>query len=796
MLVNHFKIAYRQLTKNKLVSFINVMGLALGLTAVLLAYIFIQDEKTFDTFHEKSERIFRVNKKVKENNGDLSKNAETPGLMAPTMEADFPEVEIATHIAPWFDEVLVSYKDQNTFVKSWMFADSNFFQVFDFKMIKGGDPSRILSTPGQIIITTELAQTLFGQKDPIGKVVKGQNDKNFTVAGLVQPAPRQSQIQFDALVSWSSTNGQEALLNFTFLNNWLAQAVFTYVLLQETQQAISVNEKLPDFTAQYMANRKDTYTFYLQPMEEVYLHSNDLRHLRGGKYGSATFLRTFSIIALLILLIACFNYINISSAKSIQRAKEVGIKKVLGAAKKQLIGQFLVETISITFLSGLMAFGLALFLLPPLNAWFGKDIPSEAFTTLGTITFFTAVLLITSLIAGFFPGWLLTRFKPISMIRSVFNIGPHGEWPRQFLTTLQLTISIALIAGTLILHKQFNYVLSKDLGFSKDQVMVMSTPPGIENNLIAFKTELAALPGVQSISVCRATVQEGTYGSTVIPEGYTDGEMKVRMFGVDSNYIKTFGMKLSEGRFLNLASDLDPGAMVVNEAFVKQMAWEKPLEKSIRFPGSEEKYPVVGIVNDFNFNSLHEEVSPLVMYLGENISNTSVRIDPAQLSTLLPQIKELWQKFESRFPFDYYFLDDYFAEKYIAEQQMLNIITLFAFLAIFIACLGLYGLAAFAIARRTKEIGIRKVLGASVISILQVLSSRFVILVFFAFALATPLVYYFSQDWLNEFAYHISLSWGVFVLAGVIVLSIVLLTISFQSTKAALTNPVNALKTE
>ena len=796
MIKNYFKIAWRQLVKNKLVSTINITGLSLGLTAVLLAFVFIQDERSFDTFHEKSERIFRVNKWVKENNGDLTKTAETPGLMAPTLDADFPEVELATHVAPWFDEVLMSYEDQHTFVKNFVFADSNFFQVFDFQMIKGDDPSRILSTPGQMIITSELAQTLFGGQDPIGKMVKGLNDIDFTVAGLAQPAPRQSHIQYDAIISWSSTDGQSGFLDFSFMNNWLAQAVNTYLLLRKPQQMDSVNEKLPDFTAQYMANRKDTYTFFLQPLPEVYLHSADLQHLRGGKFGSVSFLRTFSIIALMILLIACFNYINITTAKSLQRAKEVGVKKVLGAAKGQLIGQFLIETISMTLLAGILSFGLALFLLPQLNAWFGKDIPGDAFATIGTIGFFATIILTTSLIAGFFPGWVLTRFKPLTILRSVFKATPGSEWPRQVLTTLQLTISIALIAGTLILHQQFNYVLNKDLGFDKEQVMVMRTPPGIVNNHVAFKNEIAALPGVQSVSICNAAVEDGTFGSTVIPEGYTDGELMVRMFRVDTNYVKTYGMELSEGRFLNLASDFDPGTFVVNEAFVRQAAWENPLEKSIQFVGDEHKYPVVGVLKDFNFNSLHEEVSPLVMYLNERKSNTSLRVDPAQLSTLLPQIEKIWKQFESRFPFDYYFLDDYFSQKYIAEQQMVKVITLFAFLAIFIACLGLYGLAAFAISRRTKEIGIRKVLGASVISIMQLLSSQFSRLVLLAFLIATPLVYYYTQDWLNGFAYHVHLSGWFFIVAGVIVLAIVFITVSFQSVRAALVNPVNALKSE
>ncbi len=790
MLQQNVRLFLRAIIRQKVHFLLTISGLVLGLMAVLLAYIFIQDEHHFDAFHTKADRIFRVNKFIKENNGDLTKNAETPGKMAPALDADFPEVELATHIAPWFDKVLMSHEDQNTFVKNWVFVDSNFFQVFDYQMIRGDNPAKILSTPGQIIITPTLAQTLFGGQDPIGKIIKGQNDKEFMVAGLAKAPPRQSHIQFDALVSWASTETRSNLLNFSFMNNWLGQTVYTYLLLRKPEQVAAVNEKLPDFTAQYMDNRKDIYTFFLQPLKEVYLQSTDLQYLRGGKYGSATFLRIFSIIALMILLIACFNYINITTAKSLQRAKEIGVKKVLGVKKKQLIAQFMTETIGMTAIASLMAIGLAQFGLSLLNNWFEKDIPLHVLYSVESLGFIGFIVFTTSLIAGLFPSWLLTKFKPISVLKSTFKFAPGGEWPRQVLTTLQLTISIGLIAGTFILHRQFNYILSKDLGFDKTQVLVMNTPPGVASNATAFKNELAALPGVKSISMCNAAVGDGTFGSSVIPEGSNNEEQFVQEFRVDSNYMKTFGMELVAGRFLR------PGAVVVNETFVKQVGWEKPLERTVKFPGSEQKYPIVGVLKDFHFNSLHQEVSPLLMYLDKRISNTSVRLDPNQLSTLLPQMKKLWEKFESRFPFDYYFVDDFFAKKYTTEQQMLKVITFFAFLAIFIACLGLYGLASFAIARRTKEIGIRKILGASITGIVGLLSSRFIKLVFIALLIATPIVCYYTNDWLNGFAYRVDLSWWVFILAGMVVLGIVFLTVSFQSVRAALANPVNSLRSE
>lgn len=796
MLSQNIRILIRNITRNKIHFTLTTGGLVLGLTAVLLAFTFIQDESEFDTFHTKSDRIFRVNKFVKEQSGSLSQNAETPGLMAPTLDADFPEVEAATRVAPWFEEVLVSYEDQNTFVKNWVFADSNFMYVFDFEMIRGGNPMEILSTPGQIIISPKLAQTLFGERDPIGKVIKGQSDKNYTVAGLAKTTPRQSHLQFDALVSWASTEGQGDYMNFGFMNNWLGQTVYTYVLLRQPEHVALVNEKLPKFTAQYMDNRKDTYDFYLQPLREIYLKSTNLQYLRGGKYGSAVFLKTFSIIALLILLIACFNYINITTAKSLQRAKEVGVKKVLGAGKNTLIGQFMTETVGVTLLSGLLALGLAQLCLPYLNQWFEKDIPLNTFYSVEGLGFLGLVIGLTAVIAGFFPSWLLTKYKPAFVLKNVLHSAPGGIIPRQILTTLQLTVSIGLIAGTIILNRQFEYILNKDLGFDKEQVLVMGMAPDIEENSDAFKNELERIKGVESVSICGAAVGDGTFGSGIIPEGNNGEEMFIQVFRVDSNYMETFGMELADGRFLNLASDYDPGNVVVNEAFVRQVGWENPLERRVQFVGSEEKYPVVGVLKDFNFNSLHQEVTPILMYLDGRKSNISVRVEPSQLSTLLPQIEKIWKQFESRYPFDYYFVNEFFADKYLAERQMQRVITMFALLAIFIACLGLYGLASFSIARRTKEIGIRKVLGATTVGIVSLLSKRFIRLVFLAFFLALPAIYYYGNNWLMDFAYRVELDWNVFVLSGLTVLGIVFLTVSFQSLRAALANPINALKDE
>lgn len=796
MLKHNFKLFFRVITRQRLHSLLTIGGLGLGLTAVLLAFVFIEDEKSFDTFHHKMDRLYRVNKWVQDPGGERFKVAETPGLMAATMDQDFPEVEAAAKVAPWFDEVLLSYEDQHHRIKNWVFADSNFFYLFDFKLLAGADPTQVLSAPGQMVVSQSLAKRLFGDRNPIGKSIRGLNEQMFTVSGVIEDAPRQSHIQYDALVSWASTQPNSNVLNFSFMNNWLGQTVYTYALLRSSEQQQAVNDKMAGFTAQYMPNRTDRYNFYLQPFDEIYLNSYDIRYLRFDKMGSAAFLRTFSWIALLILLIACFNYINMTTARSLQRAKEVGVKKVLGAQRKQLLSQFLAETMGMVSLATVFAAALSPLLLPRLNSWFNKDIPSEALLSPTTLVFLLLVLGLTSLAAGLFPGWLLSKFRPIGIFHGTSRLSPQGEWPRQILTTLQLTVSVGLIIGTLLLQQQFGFLLNRDLGFNKEEVMVMNTPPGIDSSVTAFRNAVHALPGVVSVSICQARVRDGTFGTTVLPKKGSAEELPVQLFRVDSNYLRTYGMDMSSGRFLGRPSDVDPGAIIINEAFVRQMGWENPLEETIRFNEEGEPVPIVGVIKDFNFSSLREAISPLVMYLDERRSNISIRFEPQQLATLLPQIKQQWERFEARFPFEYYFVDEFFAREYVAEKQMLRVISLFSVIAIVIACLGLYGLSAFAIARKRKEIGIRKVLGASVVGIVGLLSGRFLKLVAISLLIATPLVWYMAQAWLQNFAYHINLSWWMFLGAGGLMAFIVLLTVGGQSWRAANSNPIHALRTE
>ncbi|MCB0586862.1 MAG: ABC transporter permease [Phaeodactylibacter sp.] len=796
MLHHYLTIVRRFFTREWGYSLINLSGLVLGLTAVLLAFTFIRDESQYDAFHDKAGRIFRVNKWVKEDSGERFLVAETPGMMAPTMVADYPEVEAATHYAPWFDEVLLTHENQSVNTEGFVFADTSFLQLFDFEMVRG-DPSA-LAVPGQLLITPKLAAALFGDEDPLGKAVIGLDDNMYSIAGIIAAPPRRSHLQFEALASWSSTRPGSGFHDFSFMNNWLGQTVYTYVLLQDAGQEKALDAKFPAFVERYMANRTGRYDFFLQPLSEVYLHSDNIRYLRGNKYGSAVFMRTFSIIALLVLLVACFNYINISTAKSVERSKEVGVKKVLGAGRRALAFQFLTETFIFTGLAGMLSLALAHALLPRFNILFGRDIPSGLLSEYLAFGFLGLTVVVVSLTAGVFPALVLSGFRPIQVLKARKVQARGSAGPRAVLTALQLSLSVGLIAGAIVLYKQFNFILSKDLGFDKEQVLVMSTPPGIERKSELFRAELEQLPGVESVSICQAAIRSGTFGTTVLPEGSNGKEVPAQSYRVEENFLETFGIELAEGRFLStqFPTDTSVGALVVNEQMVRQMGWEEPLGKTIKFTADGTAYPIVGVVKDFHFDTFQQPIGPLVMYLDGRKNHISVRFDRGELPALLPALSRLWESYEPRFPFNYYFLDEHFAKDYLAEQRMVKVVGLFSLLAIFIACLGLYGLASFTVSRRVREIGIRKVLGASVGQILMLLHHRLFYLTLVGFLMGGALSWYLLHSWLEQYAYAVRLSPWAFLMAGLLTLLVASLSVLSQSLRAALGNPADALRYE
>ena len=801
MLKNYIKIAVRNLIKNKTYFVLNLTGLTIGIAASILALIFVMSELDYDQFHTKKENIFRIDK-VSENWGDgiVTKTVENPGLLAPTLIDEFPEVKEAVRIFHWNDEILLSYDDKNLQVDDVFFADEGFFEIFDFEILQG-NPSTALINPMSIVLTEHVAKLLFPGQRPIGQTVIGLNDLEYHVTAIVADPPLNSHIQFNGLISWSSTDPNNGYLSFNWLNNWLAQATNTYLLLHEYADPIGLEKKLPGIVEKYMPNRVDNYTFYLQPFQEIYLQSSDL-NANLYKTGSIAYVKTFVGIALLLILVACINYININTAKYTKRAYEVGIRKVLGAARIQLFIQFMTETFILTTLSASIAVLIVDIILPVFNQFSGKSLDIGMLYSPLVIASLLGLVITVSFLSGFYPALLVSSFNPLVSIQKSTKNLLSGDFFRKGLIVFQFVVSAVLITCTIFVYQQTQFMQDTDHGIAKDQLLIIrNSSTTINEKASLFIEELTNHTGISSASASSAAIGAGTFGTTCFPEGHEETEFGIKIFRVDYEYLNTYGMTLSEGRFFdrNLPSDTAEYKLVINETMAKYLNWEEPIGKYIKLDESENgfKLEVIGVVKDFNFHSLYAEIEPVIMYIdSRSWNNISIRLSGKNVPETISFIENTWNKYESRYPFDYYFADQWFADNYKSEQQLLKIVTLFSAICIFIACLGLYGLTSFTIEQRTKEIGIRKVLGATIASLSILINRQFMRLVIIAFVIGIPLSYYFISHWLESYAYQISINPLVFVIAIIAVVVIAVLSVSYQSIKAARTNPVGSLKFE
>jgi len=794
MIRNYLKVLLRNMMKHKTYMLINILGLSTALIAIILAAAFLFDEYSYDQFHSKKENIYRLYKKnVSINDGTSTLTTETSGLMGPTMASDYPEVKSFVRMLPWFDEIVVSLDEQNVYIEHPVFVDSTFFEVFDFKLI-AGNPNEALVRPSTIVLSESLTQKLFGDANPIGKSVVGIHDLPFEVTGVVEDAPENSHIQYDALMSWTTTVPDVGPLSYGFMNNWLGQTLFTYLELEEQADTQALEGKLPGMMKKYFPDRADSYILKLQSFEDIYLHSGEMLTYSYVKQGSFNYVKVFAFTALFILIIACVNYINISTAKATKRAAEIGMRKVLGASKKQLVIQFLGESFVLTLLSAAVAFLAADLLLPAFNQLVGKHLSTASLFQPQLLGVLFLLLLVITLAAGLYPAFVLSAFKPSEVLMSSKS-GLAGHMPRQVLTTIQFGIAIALIIGTFLVFQQTKFLQNKDLGFDKEHVLVLDINNDIESKYQTFRSELLKHPDILKASVCQATVGSGTFGTTVIPEGQSE-EKSVNIFRTDANFIETIGIEINDGRAFNPLSSTDSSSLVINQTFVDMMGWEDPLGKTIKFSPDGQSYPIIGVTKDFHFEGLNESrVRPIVMYIHpQNFRNVTLRVSGNNIATTLDFIEGLWQKYESRFPFTYYFADTWFDNKYKKESQLLNTVTTFSIISIVLACLGLYGLTAFTIEQRAKEISIRKVLGATVTQLTLLLNKKFIILLLLAFIFAAPVAYYLLGEWLSGFAYQIEINAVPFVLAICLTLLITLFAVSSQAIKAALTNPITTLR--
>lgn len=810
MFKNYILIAIRNLQRHKSYSFINIFGLAIGMACCLLIFLYVQDEFSYDKYHTNSDNIYRLALEGYASNTSQKINTARSGSpWGPVLVKDYPGVLNAVRFKTPLSRWLITYEGKKFYEKGFYFADASVFEVFDFELIHG-NPATALTAPNTVVISEAMAKKYFGNNDPVGKVISADLVYDFTITGIVKNTPRNSHIKFDFLGSFATLEGpankQGAFIyggNLSDMSNFALNIdVYTYLQLDENYTVSEFEAMMPGFLNKYLGdiikNLGIKLQPYLQPLEEIHLRSNLDAEIAANS--DISYVYIFSAISLFILLIACVNFMNLATARSANRAKEVGLRKVVGSDRKQIIIQFLGECIFLSFLSLVLAIGLLYLLLPIFNTIAMKEL-HLSFSFL-FILGLTGLVLLVGVVAGSYPAFFLSAFRPATVLKGSLKAGASNSRLRQFLVVVQFTLSILFIIGTGIVYSQLEYIQDKRLGFDKEQVIVIPmVDPPTRFNYMAYKSELLQNSNVSFVSASNS-VPGGLISINLIhPEGIPAGDnISIEQLIIEHDFIKTLGIEIVQGRDFSISFATDTmEAFIINETAVQQLGWsDSPLDKRIQM-GNFKKGRVIGVVKDFHVRSLHQRIEPLLIHLAPSpdpFINLIIRINPENIASTLIFIEEKWHKVYPNHPFEYSFLDEDFDELYRSEIQRGKVFIAFSTLAILIACLGLLGLAAFTAEQRTKEIGIRRVMGASIGSIVGLLSLEFVKLILIANVIAWPLAFLVMRKWLDNFAYQTNIGIDTFILSGLISLVIALLTVSYQSLKAALANPVEALKYE
>ncbi|APS40266.1 ABC transporter permease [Salegentibacter sp. T436] len=802
MLKNYIRAAKRSMLKNKGVYGINILGLSLGLASCLLILLFILNEVSYDRFHKKADDIVRVVFKAEIGGEEISEAVVMPPV-GPTLEKEFPEVLTTARLKQMNDPSL-SYNNKTYRDFDFAYIDPEFLEVFDFKILKGNNINP-LEDPNAVILTKKEAERYFGTENPIGKRLKFEDwDKNFTVTAVMEEIPENSHFEFDV---FASMNGYE----YANTTSWVNSDFHTYLLLKDGNQFRNLEAKLPGIMDKYMGPQirdaigvsysefkdKNSVGLFLQPLTDIHLNPDFVSsgHLKPGM--DIKYLYIFGAVAIFMLFIACINFMNLATAAASKRAKEVGIRKVLGSGQKQLIKQFLTESFLATIVAALLAIVLVILFLPTFNQLAGKSL--QVFDLLQySIVFSTlALIVLVAFLAGGYPAFFLSSFKPIQVLKNRFSASGKSNL-RNGLVIFQFIISAGLILATIVVYQQMAFIQNKDLGYDKDHILVLREAQLLGEQRDAFKNQILEDPRVKSVS-----------NSSYVPAGPSDinmsgillnNEYQRRMFiyKVDEAYIPTLGLELVAGRNFSKEFSAEEDKVIINETAANSLGFHQdPIGKTFTQDTDEggRELTIVGMVKDFHFKSLHREIEPLIL-MNNPYGGLIVRTNTADVASLLSNMESEWQKFSLKEPFSYTFLDESFNKTYLREQKMGTILSIFTGLTIFVACMGLFGLVTFAAERRVREIGVRKVLGSSVRGIIALLSKDFIRLILISFIIAFPLGYFLMEQWLQDFAYRIEIKWWVFVLAGILTTLIALLTIGFRSYKAASANPVKSLRTE
>jgi putative ABC transport system permease protein len=818
MFKNYLKVAVRNLLKRKGYTIINVLGLATGMAICLMIVLFIGDEMSFDKQHEKGDFVYRMVVK-RQYPGRTTSYAIIPQSYAKAVKQELPEVEEAVRVFDFVGDGVfqLKYGDKAFEEKRVLVADSNFFRVFSAKMLAGNQETA-LGEINSVVLNETTAKKYFGSVDQaLGKILQpeGNNNQPLKVTGVVEDWPENSHLLFDLLIT---TAGNQ----FAQAENYVNFAAWTYLLVNKNASQKAIESKFPHIIEKYAAGNIEKqfsqtfqqfqangngYTYYLQPLKKIHLISNIEREYRAN--GSLRAVYIFGVVAVFILLIACINFINLSTARSTERAKEVGIRKTFGSAKQSLINQFLIESTILSILSMILALILVFLLLPFFNQVSGKHLALSVFFTAKNITIMILLTVITGLAAGLYPALVLSSFKPIQVLKGKFKSGSYGLALRNGLVVFQFAISVILIICTIVVNTQMNYMTNgSELGFSKSNTIIVERADLLNDKTKSFKTELKRIKGVEEVTSASALPgQENYFGVSWAIIGNKE-PMTGRGIITDEQYQKSLDLQMKEGRFFSKDFPTDSLSIVLNEKAVAELGLKKPIGSRLTSPdgfyngpnGKPYTYTVIGVLKDFHYQSLHQVITPLIFTSASRFNDqmgfAAVKIKTSDFKSSLEAIEAKWKEFVKDRPFHYTFLDKTVERQYLAEQTTQKIFTFFSSLAIFIACIGLLGLAAYATQQRTREIGIRKVLGASAGSIVKMLSLDFLKLVLIAALIAFPLAWWAMHTWLQDFAYRVNIGWWVFAIAGILSVVIALATISFQAIKAAMTNPVKSLRTE
>ena len=812
MLRNYFNVALRNLFKHKFYSLINILGLSVGLTCFLMISLYVIDELSYDTFHTDAERIYRMDFSGTINGSEfITALASAP--TGPTMPMEFPEVEESTRLRGTGNWIIKEKNTEDAYNEdAVVFADKNFFTFWDFNL-KSGNPETCLERPNTLAMSESLAAKVFGKEDPVGKIVVLDNDEDWEVTGVYEDMPSNSHFSFEMLLSMESREEAKSKM-------WMSFNFNTYLKLQEGYDPNDLEAKFPGLIEKYIgpeiqnfmgASLEEFYEagndagFYLFPLLDIHLKSDKLGELTVN--GDMKYVLIFTAIAMFILILACINFMNLSTARSAGRAKEVGVRKVMGAYKSQLRKQFLTEAFLITFISILIAYGLSFILLGQFTALADKEMSFNGLLSPSFILIMLGVLIVVGFLAGSYPAFFLSRFRPVEVLKGKLNLGLKGGGLRSTLVVLQFCVSIIMIIGTAIVYQQLSYIQNKKLGYSKDHILMIHDPWLMDDKADSYKNEALQYSNILAGTMSSfLPVNTADNNNAWFPgSNATKSETYVfHEYRVDHDYMETLGIEMKKGRSFSKDFPSDSMAVVINEAAMHRLGWseEETIGKTLStFDGFQDSiytvsYKVIGVVKDFHFTSLKDQIEPLIFELGRSRGFVSFKITSENIPATIDYLESKWNDFAPSQPFEFSFLDERFNEMYENEQKLGQIFGVFAFLAIFIACLGLYGLAAFTAEQRTKEIGVRKVLGASIMSIIALLSKEFLKLVGIAFIIAAPISYYFMNEWLQDFENRTNINLMIFILAGIVALVIAWVTMSFQSWNAARINPARSLKDE